>query len=46
MANSYARWLPSAHYELIDVPSFSFTKMDELKTDYASGEIWTPVKKR
>ena len=46
MANIYAQWLPASHYEVIDVPSFSFTKMDGHHMNRASGEIWIPVKSR
>lgn len=44
MASIYAEWLPSSNYEVIDAPSFSFTKMDEQKKDYAYSEIWIPVR--
>lgn len=46
MAKIYAEWLPSSGYELIDAPSFSFTKMDKQKHDYAYSEIWIPVVKK
>lgn len=46
MARVYSEWLPSADYEVIDVPSFSFTKMDANKPDYAYSEVWTPVRKK
>lgn len=46
MANIYAQWLPSSDYEVIDAPSFSFTKMDEHKKDWAYSEIWIPVRKK
>lgn len=45
-ARIYSEWLLSSNYELIDSPSFSFTKMDELKKDYAYSEIWIPVKEK
>lgn len=45
-ANIYAQWLPSSDYELIDVPGFSFTQMNEDKPGYAYSEVWTPVKKK
>lgn len=45
-ANIYAQWLPSSDYELIDVPGFSFTQMNEDKPGYAYSEIWTPVRKK
>lgn len=46
MAKIYSEWLPSSNYELINVPTFSFTKMDKNKKDYAYSEVWIPVKKR
>ncbi|MFG6117821.1 AraC family transcriptional regulator [Thalassobacillus sp. B23F22_16] len=46
MAKTYSEWLPSSDYEIIDAPSFSFTKMDKTKKDYAYSEIWIPVKKK
>lgn len=46
MAKIYAEWLPSSGYELVNAPSFSFTKMDEHKKDYAYSEIWIPVRKK
>lgn len=46
MARIYSEWLPSSDYEVIDAPSFSFTKMDEHKSDYAYSEVWTPVRKK
>lgn len=46
MAKTYSEWLPSSDYELIEAPSFSFTKMDQLKKDYAYSEIWIPVQKK
>ena len=45
MANIYAEWLPTSGYEVINAPSFSFTKMDQAKKDYAYIEIWIPVRK-
>ncbi|MDL2245037.1 AraC family transcriptional regulator [Parabacteroides sp. OttesenSCG-928-J18] len=45
-ARIYSEWLLSSNYELIDNPSFSFTKMDELKKDYAYSEIWIPIKRK
>ncbi|SEL70409.1 AraC family transcriptional regulator [Parapedobacter koreensis] len=44
MASIYAEWLPSSNYEVIDAPSFSFTKMDRQKKDYAYSEVWIPVR--
>lgn len=46
MAKVYAEWLPSSNYEVINAPSFSFTKMSQDKKDYAYSEIWIPVRKR
>lgn len=46
MAKIYSEWLPSSDYEVIDVPSFSFTKMDNEKKDYAYSEVWVPVRKK
>lgn len=46
MARIYSEWLPSSNYEVINVPVFSFTKMDEQKKDYAYCEVWIPVRKR
>lgn len=45
-ARIYTEWLPTSDYEVIDVPSFSFTKMDDHKKDYAYGEVWMPVRKK
>lgn len=45
-ARIYTEWLPISDYEVIDVPSFSFTKMDDHKKDYAYGEVWMPVRKK
>ena len=46
MARVYSEWLPSSSYEVINAPSFSFTKMDTNKKDYAYSEVWIPVKKK
>ncbi|WP_313347173.1 AraC family transcriptional regulator [Sedimentibacter sp.] len=46
MAKVYSEWLLSSDYEVINVPAFSFTKMDKHKKDYAYSEIWIPVKKK
>lgn len=46
MARIYSEWLPSSDYEVINAPSFSFTKMDKHKKDYAYSEVWTPVRKK
>lgn len=45
-AKIYSEWLPSTDYEVINVPSFSFTKMDKHKKDYAYSEVWTPIRKK
>jgi AraC family transcriptional regulator len=46
MARVYAEWLPSSDYEVINVPTFSFTKMDKDKENYAYSEVWIPVRKK
>jgi AraC family transcriptional regulator len=46
MARIYAEWLPVSGYEVINAPSFSFTRMDQNKPGYAYSEVWTPVKAR
>ncbi len=46
MAKIYSEWLPSSNYEVINAPSFSFTKMDEHKKDYAYSEVWIPVRQK
>lgn len=46
MAKTYSEWLPSFDYEVINAPSFSFTKMDKHKKDYAYSEVWIPVRKK
>lgn len=46
MAKIYSEWLPSSNYEVINAPTFSFTKMDKQKKDYAYSEVWIPVQKR
>jgi AraC family transcriptional regulator len=46
MAKIYSEWLPSSNYEVINVPSFSFTKMDKTKKAYAYSEVWVPVRKK
>lgn len=46
MAKTYSEWLPSSDYEVIHAPSFSFTKMDVYKKDYAYSEVWIPVRKK
>lgn len=46
MAKIYSEWLPSSNYEVINAPSFSFTKMDTPKKGFAYSEVWIPVRKR
>lgn len=46
MAKIYSEWLPSSNYEVINVPTFSFTKMKENKKDTAYSEIWIAVRKK
>lgn len=46
MAKVYSEWLPSSNYEVINAPTFSFTKMNEHKKDYAYSEVWISVQKR
>lgn len=46
MAKTYSEWLPSSDYEVINAPTFSFTKMDKQKENYAYSEIWIPVRKK
>jgi len=46
MARIYSEWLPASDYEIINLPSFSFTKMNEDKDGYAYSEIWIPVQKK
>ncbi|MTW85728.1 helix-turn-helix domain-containing protein [Virgibacillus dakarensis] len=46
MAKTYSEWLPSSDYEVINAPSFSFTKMDQYNKDYAYSEVWIPVRKK
>jgi AraC family transcriptional regulator len=43
MARIYSEWLPSSGYEVIDAPTFSFTKMDAGRDGYAYSEVWTPI---
>lgn len=45
-ARTYSEWLPASDYEVVNLPSFSFTKMDSDKEGYAYSEIWMPVRKR
>jgi AraC family transcriptional regulator len=46
MAKIYSEWLPSSNCEVINAPSFSFTKMDQHRKEYAYCEVWIPVRKR
>ncbi|KGK90190.1 AraC family transcriptional regulator [Clostridium sp. HMP27] len=46
MAKIYSEWFPSSDYEIINAPSFSFTKMNEHKKNYAYSEVWVPVQKK
>lgn len=46
MAKIYSEWFPSSDYEIINAPSFSFTKMNEHKNNYAYSEVWVPVQKK
>lgn len=45
-ARTASEWFPSSNYEQVDLPSFSFTKMDEEKENYAYSEIWIPVREK
>ncbi|MDD3654897.1 MAG: AraC family transcriptional regulator [Desulfotomaculaceae bacterium] len=45
MAKIYSEWLPTSHYEVINAPAFSFTKMDKHKKDFAYSEVWIPVRR-
>ena len=45
MAKIYSEWLQTTDYMLAESLSFSFTKNDPQKQDYAYSEIWIPVKK-
>ena len=46
MAKIYSEWFLTADYELAEPFSFSFTKMDDKKPNYAYSEIWIPVIKK
>lgn len=46
MAKIYAKWLTNSEYKLAEALSFSFTKMNDEKKDYAYSEIWIPVIKK
>lgn len=43
MARIYSEWLLTSDYELAEAFSFSFTKMDREKDNFAYSEIWIPV---
>ncbi len=43
MASIYAGWLPSSDFELLELPSFSWS---DIEGNTAKSEIWIPVKKR
>lgn len=45
MARIYSEWLPASDYEVLNAPSFSFTRMDGERKEYAYSEVWAPVKK-
>ena len=45
MAEVYSKWLPSSGYILEDQATFSFTRMDAEKENFAYSEIWIAVKK-
>lgn len=45
-AKTYSEWLPVSNYEVVQLPGFSFTKMDEEKENYAYSEIWMPIRKK
>ena len=46
MARIYSEWFMTSDYELAESFSFSFTKIDEKKENYAYSEIWIPVIKK
>lgn len=46
MAKIYSEWLPSSDYEVINAPTFSFTRMDTNKADHAYSEIWVPIRRK
>ncbi|PST83651.1 AraC family transcriptional regulator [Pedobacter yulinensis] len=46
MARVYSEWLPSSDFELIDAPTFSFTKMDANKEGHAFSEVWVAVRRK
>ncbi|HWK24537.1 MAG TPA: AraC family transcriptional regulator [Ureibacillus sp.] len=44
-AKIYTEWLPSSNYEIVDLPSISFTKHDGTYENVYS-EIWMPIKEK
>ncbi|MCM3671330.1 AraC family transcriptional regulator [Mesobacillus maritimus] len=44
-AKIYSEWLPSSDYEVVDLPSISFTMYGD-PSDNVYSEIWMPVKKK
>ena len=46
MARIYSEWFMTSDYELAESFSFSFTKINEKKENYAYSEIWIPVIKK
>ena len=46
MARIYSEWFMTADYELAGPSSFSFTKMDDKKPNYAYSENWIPGTKK
>jgi AraC family transcriptional regulator len=45
MAKTYAEWLPTSGYELVDLPSISFTNHEDDSLNVYS-EVWVPVKEK
>ena len=43
MSQIYSEWLPTSNYELMDVPSISFTDFKEGETNF---EIWLAIKEK
>lgn len=46
MARIYSEWLSTSGYEVVRAPTFSFTKMDKHKENYAYSEVWVPVRRK
>ncbi len=46
MAKAYAEWLPASDFELINAPTFSFTKTDPNNKDCAYSEVWIAVRRK